>query len=84
MISFPPEIYQPQSSEDFNPAIRLFGRRFSDDQQTMDMLAEFLLVFNCVSFLVYLQSGCHALRACARRTDGGVLNTPQCTPQWLP
>lgn len=47
MISFPPEIYQHQSSEDFNPAIRLFGRRFSDDQQTMDMLAEFLLV--CVS-----------------------------------
>lgn len=44
MISFPPEIYQPQSSEDFNPAIRLFGRRFSEDQQTMDMLAEFLLV----------------------------------------
>ncbi|MBQ9368549.1 MAG: hypothetical protein IJT83_12275 [Victivallales bacterium] len=43
-----------------------------------------VLVFNCVSFLVYLQSGCHALRACARRTDGGVLNTPQCTPQWLP
>ena len=42
------------------------------------------VVFNCVSFLVYLQSGCHALRACARRTDGGVLNTPQCTPQWLP
>lgn len=47
MISFPPEIYKPQSSEDFNPAIRLFGRRFSEDQQTMDMLAEFLLV--CVS-----------------------------------
>ena len=44
MISFPPAIYQPQSSEDFNPAIRLFGRRFSEDQQTMDMLAEFLLV----------------------------------------
>ncbi len=44
MISFPSEIYQPQSSEDSNPAIRLFGRRFSEDQQTMDMLAEFLLV----------------------------------------
>ena len=44
MISFPPEIYQPRNSEDFNPAIRLFGRRFSDDQQTMDILAEFLLV----------------------------------------
>ena len=44
MISFPSEIYQPQSGEDSNPAIRLFGRRFSDDQQTMDMLAEFLLV----------------------------------------
>lgn len=44
MISFPPEIYQPHNSEDANPAIRLFGRRFSDEQQTMDILAEFLLV----------------------------------------
>lgn len=44
MISFLPEIFQPQHGEDFNPSIRLFGRRFSDEQQTMDMLAEFLLV----------------------------------------
>ena len=44
MISFPPDIYQAQNIDDFNPAIRLFGRRFADDQQTMDMLAEFLLV----------------------------------------
>ena len=44
MISFPPEIYKQESAGDSNPAIRLFGRRFSDDQQTMDTLAEFLLV----------------------------------------
>ena len=44
MFSFPPEIYQPQGSEDFNPSIRLFGRRFADDQQTLEMLTEFLLV----------------------------------------
>ena len=34
MISFPPEIYKQESAGDSNPAIRLFGRRFSDDQQT--------------------------------------------------
>ena len=45
MISFPPEIFKPTGSEDFNPSIRLFGRRFSDDQQVVDLVAEFLLVF---------------------------------------
>ncbi len=44
MISFPNEVYQPTASEDFNPSIRMFGRRFSDDQQVMDLVAEFLLV----------------------------------------
>ena len=44
MISFPPDIYKQESAGDSNPAIRLFGRRFSDDQQTMDTLAEFLLL----------------------------------------
>ena len=44
MISFPPEIFKQENAGDSNPAIRLFGRRFSDDQQTMDTLAEFLLV----------------------------------------
>lgn len=41
---FPVGCNNSDRSEDFNPAIRLFGRRFSNDQQMLDLLAEFLLV----------------------------------------
>lgn len=44
MISFPKEVYKESEIDDQNPSIRLFGRRFCDDQQVMDLLAEFLLV----------------------------------------
>lgn len=44
MISFPKEVYKEDEVDDSNPSIRLFGRRFCDDQQIMDLLSEFLLV----------------------------------------
>ena len=44
MISFPKEVYKEDEIDDSNPSIRLFGRRFCDDQQVMDLLSEFLLV----------------------------------------
>lgn len=40
MKSFPAEFER----DDMNPSIRLFGRRFSNDLQTMNVLAELLLV----------------------------------------
>lgn len=44
MISFPREVYRESEVDDQNPSIRMFGRRFCDDQQVMDLLSEFLLV----------------------------------------
>lgn len=44
MISFPKEVYKEDEIDDANPSIRMFGRRFCDDQQVMDLLSEFLLV----------------------------------------
>jgi hypothetical protein len=41
---FPFGQYAADKSEDFNPSIRMFGRRFSNDQHILDLLAEFLLV----------------------------------------
>ncbi len=44
MISFPKEVYKEDDKGDFNPSIRLFGRRFTNDQQMLDYVAEFFLV----------------------------------------
>lgn len=44
MISFPREVYKEDEVDDSNPSISLFGRRFCDDQQVLDVLSEFLLV----------------------------------------
>src|SRR5262245_4795575 len=44
---FPPCIERQmdrKGDEDFNPAIRLFGRRFFGDQSVAEVLLEFLLV----------------------------------------
>src|SRR6266404_6670415 len=44
---FPPSIERQRDrkgDEDFNPAIRLFGRRFFGDQSVAELLLEFLLV----------------------------------------
>src|SRR5215469_13466587 len=44
---FPPCIKRQmdrKGDEDFNPAIRLFGRRFFGDQSIAELLLEFLLV----------------------------------------
>ena len=44
MISFPKDVYKEDDKGDFNPSIRLFGRRFANDQQLLDFVAEFLLI----------------------------------------
>lgn len=41
---FPNDIRNVNSQEDKNPAIQLFGRRFTIEQQIMELLSEFLLV----------------------------------------
>lgn len=41
---FPKGVCNTEQKEDGNPAIQLFGRRFSSEQQTVELLSEFLLL----------------------------------------